>query len=352
MARIFYGVQGDGSGHVNRARIITQELPQHEFLFVGGGTVQSLRTEGYPVINVPFLDTFYRDNRVDIYGTLSHGLKVLLRSKYMVKKVSEAIRHFDPDLIITDYEFFTPIAARKLGRFCVSLDHQHILTQCDYDLSNEQYMSGLMAKAVIRGLFSIPKHYLIVSFFHLSPRDQKKAEVFPAIIKPAATEHHSSLGDHILVYQTSPTFERLFPFLETLDYPCTIYGFGSRPPQGNLLFKAPSSNNFIKDLASCRYVLANGGHNVISEALYFGKPVFSFPIANHYEQFVNARFLAKFGYGSYTTSPYPSHRIFDSFQGRLDEYRARIKKSFIPGNERLIRRLEELIACGRSHPFT
>ncbi|MCP4667079.1 MAG: hypothetical protein GY849_12015, partial [Deltaproteobacteria bacterium] len=256
------------------------------------------------------------------------------------------IHQFDPDLIITDFELFTPRAARKLNRFCVSLDHQHILTQGVYDLSHQQYLSGLMAKSVIRWFYSVPKYYLIVSFFPLPLRDKKKAEVFPAIIKRTATEQSPTLGDHILVYQTSPTFQRIFPLLETLGHPCMIYGFGSRPPQGNLIFKAPSSKDFINDLASCQYVLANGGHNVISEALYFGKPVFSFPIANHYEQFANAHFLAKLGYGSYTTSLNPSPWIFESFQSRLDAFRARIKKSFFHGNERVIRRLKELLALG------
>ncbi|MCP4669394.1 MAG: hypothetical protein GY849_23930, partial [Deltaproteobacteria bacterium] len=273
MAKILYGVQGDGSGHVNRARIIAQELPQHEFFFIGGGPVQGLAAEGYRVFNVPFMDTLYRNNSVDIYGTISHAFKVLLRSRSVVKKVSAVIHQFDPDLIITDFELFTPRAARKLNRFCVSLDHQHILTHGVYDLSRQQYLSGLMAKSVIRWFYSVPKYYLIVSFFPLPPRDKKKAEVFPAIIKRAAMEQSPTLGDHILVYQTSPTFKRIFPLLETSGHPCIIYGFGSRPPQGNLIFKAPSSKNFINDLASCQYVLANGGHNVISEALYFGKPV-------------------------------------------------------------------------------
>jgi UDP:flavonoid glycosyltransferase YjiC (YdhE family) len=36
MSRICYGVMGDARGHLSRALAIAQELPQHEFLFIGG----------------------------------------------------------------------------------------------------------------------------------------------------------------------------------------------------------------------------------------------------------------------------------------------------------------------------
>ncbi len=207
-------------------------------------------------------------------------------------------------------------------------------------------MNGLMTKTIIKRLFSNANHYLIVSFFDLPPTDPKRTDVFPAIVNRMITEQQPTEGDHVLVYQTSPTFHRLFPLLETMDSRFIIYGFGKRPSRKNLEFKGRSKEGFINDLASCRYVIANGGHNVISEALYLGKPVFSFPIASHYEQFVNARFLGELGYGYHCTDINTAVEVLELFETRLDKFRSCIKKNFVLGNKMLIRKLKTLMEKG------
>jgi uncharacterized protein (TIGR00661 family) len=203
-----------------------------------------------------------------------------------------------------------------------------------------------MGNAVMRGLFSKAGHFLVISFFRLPPVNPLTTEVFPPIIKRAITEQKPSEGEHVVVYQTSETFEQLLPVLKTMDIRFLIYGFGKRPSRGNLIFKERSEESFAEDLASCLYVIANGGHNVLSEALYLGKPVFVFPIGNHYEQFTNAYFVDKLGYGSYSLGRSGSSTLLKGFQSRLDAYRAVIKSGDFFGNARLVQRLEELIEWG------
>ncbi len=84
MTKFFYGVQGDGAGHANRARIIAQNFPEDEFLFVGGGKAQKLKADGYQVVDIPILDTFYYDNKVNNYETAKHALKVLARRRNVI----------------------------------------------------------------------------------------------------------------------------------------------------------------------------------------------------------------------------------------------------------------------------
>ena len=55
MSRICYGVMGDARGHLSRALAIAQELPQHEFLFIGGGKVHILKEKGYRVEECPHI---------------------------------------------------------------------------------------------------------------------------------------------------------------------------------------------------------------------------------------------------------------------------------------------------------
>jgi uncharacterized protein (TIGR00661 family) len=148
------------------------------------------------------------------------------------------------------------------------------------------------------------------------------------------------------VYQTSQKYQRLLPALTGLKHRCIIYGFGGGQDSRNLWFRGHSEEGFLEDLASCRYVITNGGHNVISEALYLGKPVFSFPIPLAYEQFFNAHMLKALGYGEYSLLSRPGVGLFESFENRLAMYRSRISQGDFCGNKNLAARVEELIHSG------
>jgi len=346
MARILFGVMGDARGHVTRALTVAQQMPHHEFLFVGGGTVHELAPEGYYVEDVPMSSTLYRDNRVDIVATVSKASRVLLKTRPVVDKVARVIDLFDPDLILSDYEYFTPLAARKLGRPCVSLDHQHILTHCIYSVPPSQRLSRFMTCFVVRRFYSYASRFLITSFYDLPPQDPRTTVVLPPLIRNEVAGQQPLQGEHVLVYQTSPTFRRLLPVLEETRRRFVIYGLGEERSRKNLVFKAHSKEGFIHDLASCRYVITNGGHNVVSEALYLGKPVLSFPIADAYEQFLNSHFLRENGYGDYSTDAIPSRELFDSFESRLDQMSDSVRRGSFFGNRHVVKLLEEMIARG------
>jgi len=343
MARILFGVMGDARGHVNRALTLAKEVPHHEFLFVGGGRTLDVRAEGYSVEAIPVLGTKYRDNRVDVLQTVTNAVKVLLGRKPVIERVESIIRSFDPDLILSDYEYFSPLAAAKMGRECVSIDHQHILTHCRYDPPARQRLSRLMTTQSVLRLYSNASRFVIISFFDLPPRNPRISTVLPPMIRRSVTAHEARPGDHVLVYQTSPTFHRLFPVLEEVKTRFVIYGFGERPARKNLVFKGPSDHGFLEDLATCRYAIVNGGHNVISEALYLGKPVLAFPIANAYEQFINCHFLAHHSYGSYSMATTPSPRLLDLFDSRVGEYQKAITSGHFYGNSKVAAHLDGLL---------
>jgi uncharacterized protein (TIGR00661 family) len=343
MARILFGVMGDAFGHVSRALAIAQDMSRHEFLFLGGGKVLNLEKMGYHVEAVPMPSTYYLNNRVHVKATFQNGLKVIFGRNRTLNKVQRIIQQFDPDLILTDYEFFSPIAARRLGIRCISIDHQHFLTKCLFHPPKGQTLSRLMLTVPLRYMFSNADHYLITAFFQLPVKTPEDSEIFPPILRQEVKEVVPKKGDHVLVYQTSPTFFRLLPVLEQMHCPCMIYGFGEHLPSKNLVFKGHSSRGFLEDLAACRYVIANGGHNVISEALFFGKPIFSFPIHLAYEQFFNAYMIKALGFGDYSLAPHPDPKAFQAFEKHLERFEAKIVGGDFSGNKKLVGRLEEII---------
>lgn len=333
---------GDARGHLSRALAVAHELPQHEFLFIGGGKVQILKERGYRVEEIPMISTVIRNNRVDFAATLAHDLISMGRLGPSIKKVMGLIKGYDPHLIISDYEFVTPRAAKLMGRPCVSLGNEHLFTQCVYDPPPGQRLSRNLTCLSVRHLFSAASHYLIPSFHPLPPVDRTRTEVFPPLIKPRVLEYQPTQGEHGLIYLRGYDYDKLIKLLRGRKRKFIIYGLGERPPQGNLYFKKTTEHNFLADLASCLYVITHGGHSLISEALYLGKPILCHPVQFLYEQFFNAHFLTQSGFGHYFWDS-PPENLIDSFEDCLSQFQTRIKQHDFLGNQQIIDRIEQLM---------
>lgn len=344
MSRILYGVMGDAQGHVSRALAVAQAMSQHEFLFVGGGKVRNFKKVGFDVAEIPMISTFYSNNRVDLSATAINAAKQFIKRKRTLNTVVGIANTFQPDIILTDYEMFCALAARRLGIPCISIDHQHFFTECMFEPIKGQPISRLLYQIPLKTMYSKSDYYLITSFFPLVSKNPLRTTVFAPLLDREVKNVTSTKGDHLLVYQTSPTFKRLFPVLAKMSRRCLVYGVGDGPSAKNLSYKGFSRQGFLKDLASCCYVIVNGGHNVISEALYYGKPVFSFPIHLAYEQYVNAQMLARLGYGAFSSSLRPDLGQFEDFEKRLDRFGRRIAKANFSGVEKLTAKLDEIIS--------
>ena len=121
-------------------------------------------------------------------------------------------------------------------------------------------------------------------------------------------------GDHVVAYQGYTTFARFLPFLRAIPSQVMVYGFDTGGVDGNLHFRKNSETGFLDDLASCRYVVCGGSHTLISEALFYGKPVMAFPIQGAFEQYLNAFYLERLGYGQYFPGFHPRTDIIRSLR--------------------------------------
>lgn len=352
--RILYGVMGNTYGHVMRTQAIVERLmPGHEFYFVGGGRVPgALAGRGWKVLEVPVLRTVHRHGKVSVVRVVGQIAGRLLDTPRVLRRIGRLIDDFKPDLAVCDREFFLPYACRWKGLRCLSLDHSHVLKACRYPVPPGERVSWALAMLNDYLLFDATRRHLIVSFFHPPLRTRLRGrgdadELLPPVLRPAVTAISPREGDHVLVYQTSATFKPLLEPLARLDRPVVVYGYGTETEhrRGNLLFKPYSDEGILQDLAGCAYAVVNGGHNLICEALYFGKPVLCFPIARLFEQFINAWHVRALGYGGFSTEPQPRRETFEEFEARLDEYRANIaaKPGGFDGTERVVARLREII---------
>jgi uncharacterized protein (TIGR00661 family) len=341
LARIIVGVMGDAYGHLSQALALAEQAPQHEYLFLGAGTAREVVKMGYSFVEVPIPATFYANNKIDIAATFRSGFKALLGKNASAKRVIGQIERFSPCLAITAREYFTPIIAKELGIMCINLDNHHFLTKLRFETPRGQTLSRFLYGLTLKVMFSRPDHYFISSFYEFPPRNPKTTDVFPPVLRKDLGDVRPADGEHVFVYQTSPTFTKLIPELEKSGNRYIVYGHGEKPGSRNIIFRPPSRIGLLEDLATCRYVISNGGHNLISEALFLGKPIFSYPIHMAYEQFFNAHMVKKLNYGDYTLEAYPRISSLARFEEKLAEYRGNISKGDFCGNEQIAAKLKE-----------
>lgn len=337
---------GNTYGHVSRSLALSGRLPEHEFLFVGGGRLPGMVEGRYRCHEVPVLRTVHRNQAVDIPATIRQIVSRVAEIPKITRGLADLIEEWQPDLAICDREFFLPMAARKKGLRCVSINHSHLLTSCRYPVPASERLSWLLAMINDKILFDRTKENFIVSFYHPELK-RKTDEMFDPVLREPVLRTKRERGEKILVYQTSPTFHALIETLHRLKREVIVYGFRQeRVKSGNVQFKPFDSEEILHDLASCSYAVTNGGHNLISEALYLGKPVLCFPIAMLFEQFLNSYYIRKMGYGDYSTSKRPSLSLFEDFERNLETYRRNVESRDFDGTGRLIQRIRSLLPGG------
>jgi len=341
MARILYGVMGNTHGHTMRTSAIIEQMPQHEFQFVGGGRVPAAFQDRYPVHEVPVLRTVHKKQRVDVPAVIGQIMQRLTETPSIARDLLRLIDRFQPDLIVADREFFLPIAC-QMGRLpCVSIDHSHVMKACRYPVPHDQLISWSLAMVNDYLLFDFTRDNLVVSFFHPPLAPGRTDQLLRPVLRREVRGVTSRPGETIFVYQTSATF---WPLLETLRQSqrrVVIYGMRSEAgTDGNLEFRAFDRQRILEDLAESAYVVVNGGHNLICEALHFGKPVLCFPIRTLFEQWINAWHVRDLGFGDFSLSLNPGIELFEEFEKNLASYTERLRNQNFDGTMAAVAALE------------
>src|SRR5262249_56587431 len=141
---------------------------------------------------------------------------------------------------------------------------------------------------------------------------------------------------HVLVYQTSTSDERLVAELRRLSrFSFIVYGLRRDAVEGNCTIKGFREAEFVKDLASARAVVTNGGLSLIHEAIYLQKPIFSVPVRHQFEQEMNARYLERYEYG--LAAPRTDADVLEAFLRQEHKYTRALKHHHQKGDEVLFR---------------
>ena len=305
MARIIYGVAGEGFGHSSRSELIGQRLINagHEVKFMASQkSLMYLRKRfGEAVRSIFGLCLVYENGAVNPTRTLARNLMNYSRGLFENLHVfRNEVEPFCPDLVISDYEPFSSWWAWRNGVPCISVDHEHILSLCDLRWDLPEWTSRLMAEVVTRCYHPQPDAYVILNFFKTSLR-HGSAVLAPPVVRSVCERFVPSQGESVLVYSTDSTDETFNRLTEVFNGFCkqrfVLYGFDRDQEIRNCQLKSHSREGFLHDLAGCRGVIATAGFSLLSECLYYNKPILALPVHKQFEQMTNARYLEELGIG-------------------------------------------------------
>src|SRR3984885_6900734 len=342
--RILYGVVGEGMGHATRSKVTCEHLVAsgHDVKIVVSGRAHGFLAKTFKdVVEIKGLTIRYVDNRMDRDGTLARnvlaapGLVAANVNAYFAK-----VADFRPDAVISDFDSFAYLLAKRQGVPVLSIDNQQIISRCKLGKFAKEgaKVDYQMTKAFVRAKLPACDHYVITTFFYppLRPTSEKETTLVPPILRRPIIEARKKAhaGDHVLVYQTSASDTKLVEELNRVrSAKFVVYGLRKNAKHGNCTLKEFSEDGFVEDLASARAVVANGGLSLIGEAVYLGKPIFSVPVRNQYEQMLNARYLEELGYG--LGAEKLEADLLRLFLDETPKYAARVAKHKQDGNREL-----------------
>ncbi|MBD3163326.1 MAG: hypothetical protein GF346_12675 [Candidatus Eisenbacteria bacterium] len=331
LARIIYGVQGEGRGHSSRSRVVIEHLlaSGHEVrIFTSHKGYEHLRPHFEGVTEIFGLVFAFEGEKLDLLGTLRRNLeRGSGELPETVMKMARIWKEFRPQIAVTDFEPWVPYARTILGIPFLSIDHQHVLSHYRLEYPYRWRPEYLQARAVVDGMVRGAERYLVTSFFFPEPRGRgrRRATLVGPILRREVLARTAERDGPILVYATTAEARQALDLLRGRPEECLAYGFGrDEGRDGNIRFRPPSVDRFLDDLAAARAVVTNGGYTLMSEALYLGTPIYAIPIRNQFEQMINGYQLERLGYGLFDLDPV--RRRLQQFLDGIAYFRANIER--------------------------
>ena len=345
---ILYGVPGEGMGHATRSKVLIDYLLKvgHNVQVVSSSRAFKFLDAAFParVTEIKGFHFTYKNAEVSIKSTFLSNLKSAGKNLiFNTSKKLQIERSFKAELVISDFESFTFFFAKEHGLPIISIDNMQMMDRCDLDIviTKEEKKNYLLAKNIVK--LKVPRcdHYFITSFFDAKIK-KKNTSIVPPIIRKPIQDAKVSAEKHILMYQTSSSLKTVTETLHQLqDETFYVYGMNLDKTVGNVVFKLFSEEGFIKDLASSKAVIANGGFSFISEAVYLKKPIYSFPIQNQFEQWMNAAYIEKMGYGRHFENLNADN--LKAFLYDLPLFQTKLSTYAQDGNTKLFKALDDLL---------
>lgn len=272
--RIGFSLAGEGWGHAARVVALSAELrDRYDIVYFCPVPAEKFIRNHIPdavIEPVPALNFVKNGHSIDYLRTLGTTIRRLATVKRDMARLAVRMRHLQLDALVSDYEPYASWAAARLNIPVLNLNHPGVI------LKFLTWVPDALAAQLVT-LFMMPpaQKTLICSFY--------RGDIGPIIRRELRTAT-PTVGDHYLVYVKESSRRQVERALRAF------------PDEKFVVFPG-SEGDFSEALVGCRGVIAPAGHQLLSEALYLGKPVLAIPQRGQFEQRLNARMLVLSGRG-------------------------------------------------------
>ena len=353
MAKIVYGLSGEGSGHSSRAKEILPFIEGlgHDVKVVSYDRgYQNLKNE-FDVFENEGLHIASLDNKVSMIKTFTENLQRVPKGHKSLQNVRKQIfKAFQPDCVITDFEPMTAYLAHHYDLPLISLDNQHRIRYMECNCPSHMKKDQLLTENIIRAMVPKPDVSLVTTFFY-GPLKNERTFLFPPILRQEILSLKPTEENHILVYLTSG-FESFLDLLKSFPRErFIVYGSSQNDTQENMEYKPFSQDGFLKDLSTCKAVMATAGFTLMTEAIHLHKPYLALPMLGQFEQELNAYLLGQLSYGVDLREI--SRESIGNFLYHLPEFKEDLRDYQPKDNQAIKAKVQELLDedCALAHTF-
>lgn len=327
--KILIGICGIGNGHLSRQTNVLNLLKQNDNEIVIATTNDNI---GYIKTKFPDLKVLEisipwiacNEKGIDFETSINkYNESNINQYSNFLNFASNVEKAFSrvPDLVITDYEPNVAQYSYAVDIPLICMEQQSKFLYLD-EIKISNY-SILEEKKRINYFFPKYDYKIISSFFPINIKD-KKVKIVTPIISPL--EEIANKKNYILVY-FSP-YENSLNYIKVLDalknisyYKIIVYTKEKFDISSeNIEFKNYSTE-FKNDLENSFCLISTAGHQLLSEAISIGIPVYLIPLST-YEQNYNAKMIEKYSLGEISKSI--SEIEINDFLKKVPNYKKKI----------------------------
>ncbi len=333
-ARIYFSPCGIGLGHASRNMPIAQELRRRGAEIVFSTYLEGIdytAKQGFRVLPAPPISMSNDSSgSIDLkMSSINQGVKALPTFMRQVNAEIKYMKAFKPDAVVSDSRLSSIFAAKMLGLPILLILNQFTPL---IPMKKDMFMLSKVGDGVIMTLIGrgwgyadkilIPDfpapNTLSIDCLRIPGPYQKKVELVGAILPKRPEEARDRCDvraeldvapEQRLVYAgiSGPRAERL-PLLKLLspifesfpDEYRVVMSMGdpngdSKPVRNGSLIKVSWVKEKFDILNACDLVISRGGHETMMQSICYGKPAVIIPVANHPEQYGNARRAQELG---------------------------------------------------------
>jgi len=344
MAKIVYSLSGEGSGHSSRSReMITHLLKNgHEVKVASYDRGYQNLKDDFDVLEIEGFSIVSEDNKISVGKTFVQNFTSIFDRYESINELKKKyFKEFQPDCVITDFEPMAAYLANELDVPLITIDNQHRMRYMEFLCPLEWKADAIFIENLIRVMIPRPCVSLVTTFYFGKKRNER-TYLFPPILRQSVLNKKPITGDYILVYATKE-FDTLIEHIKTFKREkFLVYGFDIDKIEENLIYKTFSRDEFIKDLAGCKGVIATAGFTLMTESFYLEKPYLALPMKGQFEQVLNGLMLNELKYGK--SSLELRREDISAFLYDLPEYTENLKSYERKGNTAIKEMLDLILA--------